>query len=80
MSFYVRLVFPDFFKREEYADIIVTHPKTFAFIFACIIVFISILRGATLIGGRVDLKFLPMILLINMPIGIVEGYGIYLAI
>lgn len=45
MSFYVRLVFLDFFKREKYSDIIVTHPKTFAFIFACIIVFISILRG-----------------------------------
>ncbi len=80
MSFYVRLVFLDFFKREKYSDIIVTHPKTFAFIFACIIVFISILRGATLIVGRVNLEFLPMILLISMPIGIVEGYGIYLAI
>ena len=80
MSFYVRLVFLDFFKREKYADIIVTHPKTFASIFACIIVFISILRGATLIVGRVDLEFLPLILLISMPIGIVEGYGIYLAI
>ncbi|MCJ7713805.1 hypothetical protein MUO66_05040 [Candidatus Bathyarchaeota archaeon] len=80
MSFYVRLVFLDFFKREKHADIIVTHPKTFASIFACIIVFISILRGATLIVGRVDLEFLPLILLISMPIGIVEGYGIYLAI
>ena len=80
MSFYVRLVFLDFFRREKHADIIVTHPKTFAIIFACIIVFISILRGATLITGKVNLEFLPLILSISLPIGIVEGYGIYLAI
>ena len=80
MSFYVRLVFLDFFKREKYANIIVTHPKMFAIIFACIIVFISILRGATLIIGQVNLEFLPLMLSISLPIGIVEGYGIYLAI
>jgi hypothetical protein len=80
MTFYVRLVFLDFFKKEKYSDIIVSHPSTFAFIFACVIVFLSILRGATLIVGRVDLLFLPLILLISTPIGIIEGYGIYLAI
>ncbi|MCW3998475.1 MAG: hypothetical protein NWF10_07900 [Candidatus Bathyarchaeota archaeon] len=80
MTFYVRLVFLDFFKREKYSHIIVSHPSTFGFIFACVIVFLSILRGATLIVGRVDLLFLPLILLISTPIGIIEGYGIYLPI
>jgi len=80
MTFYVRLVFLNFFKKERYADIIVGHPSIFAFIFACIIVFLSILRGATLIIGRVDLEFLPLILLICTPIGLIEGYGIFLTI
>lgn len=80
MSFYVRLVFLNFFKKEKYSDIVIAHPRTFAFIFACIIVFISILRGATLIVGRVDLEVLPLILLISTPIGLIEGYGIYLSI
>jgi hypothetical protein len=52
MSFYVRLVFLNFFKKEKYADIVISHPRIFASIFACIIVFISILRGATLIVGE----------------------------
>jgi hypothetical protein len=44
------------------------------------IVFLSILRGATLINGGVTLETLPLILLISAPVGIVEGYGIYLTI
>lgn len=80
MSFYVRLVFLNFFKKEKYADIVISHPRIFASIFASIIVFISILRGATLIVGRVDLEVLPLILLISTPIGLIEGYGIYLSI
>ena len=51
---------------------VITHPKSFAVGFACLIVFLSILRGATLING-VTLETLPVILLINTPVGIVEG-------
>jgi hypothetical protein len=80
MSFYVRLVFLNFFKKEKYADVVISNPRKFAFIFSLIIVFISILRGATLIVGKVDLEFLPLILLISTPIGLIEGYGIYLSI
>ena len=80
MSFYVNLVVLNFFKREKSADVIIMHPRTFALIFTGIIVFLSILRGATLINGGVTFETLPLILLISTPVGIVEGYGIYLTI
>ena len=80
MTFYVNLVVLNFFKREKHADVVITHPRSFAAIFACMIVFLSILRGATLINGGVTLETLPLILLISAPVGIVEGYGIYLTI
>ena len=80
MTFYVNLVVLNYFKREKHADVIITHPRTFALIFTCIIVFLSILRGATLINGGVTFETLPLILLISAPVGIVEGYGIYLTI
>jgi hypothetical protein len=80
MTFYVNLVVLNFFKREKYADVIITHPRSFALIFTCIIIFLSILRGATLIYGGINLEALPLILLVSAPIGIIEGYGIYLTI
>jgi hypothetical protein len=80
MTFYVNLVVLNFFKHEEHADVIISHPRIFAAVFACMIVFLSILRGATLINGGVTLETLPLILLISTPVGIIEGYGIYLTI
>jgi hypothetical protein len=80
MTFYVNLVVLNFFKREKHADVILSHPRIFALIFTCIIVFLSILRGATLIYGGINLEALPIVLLVSAPIGIVEGYGIYLTI
>ncbi len=80
MTFYVNLVVLNFFKREKYADVVISHPRTFALVFACMVVFLSILRGATLINGGVTFETLPLILLISAPVGIVEGYGIYLTI
>lgn len=80
MTFYVNLVVLKFFKREKYADIVITHPRSFALIFTCIIVFLSIVRGATLIYGGINLEALPLILLVSAPIGIIEGYGIYLTL
>ena len=80
MTFYVNLVVLNFFKREKYADVVISHPRMFALIFTCIIVFLSILRGATLIYGGINLEALPIILLVSAPIGIIEGYGIYLTI
>lgn len=79
MTFYVNLVVSDFFKREKYANIILEYPRTFAFVFAVMIVILSILRGSSLLGG-IDVEALPLILLVSAPVGIVEGYGIYLTI
>ena len=80
MAFYVNLVVSDFFKREKYAYIVLDHPRTFAAVFAFMILFLSILRGANFFFGRVMVEDLPSILLVSAPIGIIEGYGIYLTI
>jgi len=79
MTFYVNLVILNFFKREKHADIILEHSRTFALVFAIVVIFLSILRGSSLFGGFIIEK-LPLILLISSPMGIVEGYGIYLTI
>jgi len=80
MTFYVNLVVLNFFKNDNHADVIISHPRTFALVFSFIVVFLSILRGANMTQGGVNLEVLPLILLISTPIGIVEGYGIYLTI
>jgi hypothetical protein len=79
MTFYVNLVVSNFFKREKYGNVILEHPRLFAIVFTFVIVFLSILRGGSLLGG-ISIEFLPLILLTSTPIGIVEGYGIYLTI
>ncbi len=80
MTFYVNLVVLNFFRKEKHADVVITHPRTFALLFACLVIFLSILRGATLINDGITFETLPLILLISAPVGIVEGYGIYLTI
>jgi len=79
MTFYVNLVVSNFFKREKYAHIVLEHPRTFALVFTFMILFLSILRGSSLLGG-VSVEVLPLILLISAPTGIIESYGIYLTI
>lgn len=79
MTFYVNLVISNFFEREKYAHIVLEHPRTFALVFTFVVVFLSILRGGSLLGG-ITVEALPLIILISTPIGIVEGYGIYLTI
>ncbi|MCW4001627.1 MAG: hypothetical protein NWE97_00345 [Candidatus Bathyarchaeota archaeon] len=80
MRFYVDLVVLGFFKREKYANVLLEHPRTFAVVFALVVIFLSILRGANLFLGKIIVEALPTILLISAPIGIIEGYGIYLTI
>jgi len=80
MKFYVDLVVLGFFKREKYAYIVLDHPRTFAVVFAFIVLFLSILRGANLFLGRIIIEALPIIFLVSAPVGIIEGYGIYLTI
>jgi len=80
MTFYVNLVTLNFFEREKYGTIVLEHPRTFALVFAIMILFLGILRGSNLIYGGINVEALPLILLVSAPIGIVEGYGIYLTI
>jgi len=79
MSFYVNLVL-NFFKKRKYEYVVLEHPQIFAIVFTIMVVFLSILRGSTLMFGGVSVEALPLIVLISAPIGIVEGYGIYLTI
>ena len=80
MTFYVNLVVQGFFKGQKHERVILEHPRTFAIVFTILIVFLSILRGSTLIFGEIMVEELPKILLASVPIGIIEGYSIYLTI
>jgi hypothetical protein len=77
MMFYVNLVVLNFLMQEKHADVIITHPRSYVTVLACMVIFLSILRGAALTNGGVALETL---LLISGPVGIVGGYGIYLTI
>ena len=79
MTFYVELVLA-FFKPRKYEYIVLQHPRIFASVFACMIIVLSILRASTLVFGSVALNGLAVALLLSLPNGIVEGYGIYLTI
>lgn len=80
MTFYVDLVVLGFFKKEKHANVVLEHPRIFAVVFAFIVLFLGILRGADIFLGRIIVEALPTILLVSAPIGLVEGYGIYLTI
>jgi hypothetical protein len=80
MKFYVNLVVLGFFRREKEPDVVLKHPQIFAVIFAFIVLFLSILRGVNLFLGRIAIETLPMVFLVSTPIGIIEGFGIYLTI
>jgi hypothetical protein len=79
MTFYVNLVL-NFFKKGKYEYVVLEHPRTFAIVFTVTILLLSILRGSNLLYGEISVESLPLILLVSAPIGIIEGYGIYLTI
>ena len=79
MKFYVNLVVLKFFKQEEHTELIITHPRSFAAIFACSIVFLSMIPRATLSNGEITVEthlLILLILLISASVGVVEGYDI----
>lgn len=80
MTFYVNLVLSNFFRGQRHEYAVLNHPRIFAIIFTIIILFSSILRGAILFFGGIRFDVLPLILLASAPIGIIEGYGVYLTI
>ncbi|MGB9135033.1 MAG: hypothetical protein WCC63_05570 [Candidatus Bathyarchaeia archaeon] len=79
MTFYVELVL-SFFKPRKYEYIVLQHPRVFALVFTCMIILLSILRASTIVFGSVALNGLAVVLLLSLPNGIIEGYGIYLTI
>jgi hypothetical protein len=79
MTFYVELVL-SFFKPSKYEYIVLQHPRVFALVFTCMIILLSIFRASTIVYGSVALSGLAAVLLLSLPNGIVEGYGIYLTI
>ena len=80
MTFYVNLVIQGFFKGQKHEDIVLKNPRIFAVVFTAMIVILSILRGSTLIFGEIVVEAIPEIVLASVPMGILEGYGIYLTI
>lgn len=79
MTFYVELVL-SFFKPGKYERIVLEHPRPFAAMYAAVIILLSILRASTLVLGSVVLDELAIIILLSLPNGMIEGYGIYLTI
>jgi hypothetical protein len=79
MTFYVELVL-SFFKPRKYEYVVLQHPRLFALIFACMIILLSIFRASMIVFGSVVLSSLATVVLLSLPNGIIEGYGIYLTI
>lgn len=79
MAFYVEIVLT-FMSRRKIEYIVLQNPSIFAVAFTMIILFLSILRASTLLSGQIEVGALPLITLMSLPNGVVEGYGIFHAI
>lgn len=79
MTFYVELVL-SFFKPKKYEYVVLQHPRSFALAFTLMIIFLSIIRASMIVFGTVVLGNLAMFVMLSLPNGIIEGYGIYLTI
>ena len=79
MTFYVELVL-SFFKPKKYEYVVLQHPRSFALAFTLMIIFLSIIRASMIVFDTVVLGNLAMFVMLSLPNGIIEGYGIYLTI
>ena len=79
MTFYVELVL-SFFKPKKYEYVVLQHPRLFALVFTGMIILLSILRASMIVFGSVVMSGLATFVLLSLPNGIIEGYGIYLTI
>jgi len=79
MAFYVEVVLT-FMPKRKIEYVVLQNPEVFAVVFAAMIILISILRASTLVRGQVEVSTLAMVVLLSLPAGLVEGYGIYQAI
>jgi hypothetical protein len=79
MSFYVEFV-PAFLPKRKMDYIVLDHPRIFAVIFTIIVLVMSIMRVYSHLYGHIVVNLIDIIMLISLPHGIVEAYGIYKAI
>jgi len=79
MSFYVEIVLT-FMPKRKIEYVVLQNPEVFAVVFTVMIILISILRASTLVRGQVDVNTLTLVILLSLPNGLVEGYGIFQAI
>jgi hypothetical protein len=79
MSFYVQIVL-SFMPKRKMEYVILENPEIFAVVFTVMIILISVLRASTLVQGQVDISKLALVVLLSLPNGLVEGYGIFQAI
>jgi len=79
MAFYVEVVLT-FMPKRKIEYVVLQNPEVFAAVFAGMILLISILRASTLVKGQVEVSTLAMVILLSLPTGLIEGYGIYQAI
>lgn len=79
MTFYVEIVLTFMSKRKK-DYVVLENPQIFALVFTVLILLISILRASTLIRGQVEIATLALVILLSLPNGLVEGYGVFQAI
>ena len=79
MAFYVGIVMT-FMPKRKIEYVIIDNPEIFAAVFTVVIILISVLRASTLVHGEVDVNTLALVILLSLPNGLVEGYGIFQAI
>ncbi len=79
VAFYVEVVLT-FMPKRKIEYVVLQNPEIFAVVFAAMIIVISIMRASTLVTGQVEVSTLAMVVLLSLPAGLVEGYGIYQAI
>jgi len=79
MAFYVEVVL-SFMPKRQIEYVVLQNPEVFAVVFAAMILLISILRASTLVKGQVEISTLAVVVLLSLPAGLIEGYGIYQAI
>jgi len=79
MAFYVEVVLT-FMPKRKIEYVVLQNPQVFATVFAAMILLISILRASMLVKGQVEVATLAMVVLLSLPAGLIEGYGIYQAI
>jgi len=80
MAFYVEIVLTFMPPKRKIEYVVLQNPEVFAVVFTVLILLISILRASTLVRGQIDINTLALVILLSVPNGLVEGYGIFQAI